>query len=133
MFKLTRVFDQMLLNRHKRSWIWGSHSGDYKEFYFQVYNATQSDEIQLTLRKTILPTFPGSVCCLIYAKFLLAVRFVPEESGDMFFRNVGWLSLDYEALYSRRQNSANVKNIKEQTAKENAVSQEGLSCMELVS
>jgi hypothetical protein len=26
----------------------------------------------------------------------------PEDGGDMFLRNVGWLSTDYKALYLRR-------------------------------
>jgi hypothetical protein len=28
-----------------------------------------------------------------------------EDGGDMFLRNVGWLSMDYTALYPRRYNS----------------------------
>jgi hypothetical protein len=34
----------------------------------------------------------------------LGLFFDPEYGGDMFVRNVGWLSMDYMALYPRRQN-----------------------------
>jgi hypothetical protein len=37
------------------------------------------------------------------AGFLLALFFGPEGGGDMFLRNVGWLSMDYTALYPRGQ------------------------------
>jgi hypothetical protein len=36
------------------------------------------------------------------AGFLLGLFFDSEYGGDMFFRNVGWLSTDYTALYPRR-------------------------------
>jgi hypothetical protein len=52
--------------------IWGSHSGGCEEFYLLVYN------------------------------FLLGLFFDPEDEGDIFLRNVGWLSTDYTALYPRR-------------------------------
>jgi hypothetical protein len=42
---------------------------------------------------------------LFYASFLLPILFDPEEGGDMFLRNVGWLATDYLALYPRRHNS----------------------------
>jgi hypothetical protein len=35
--------------------------------------------------------------------------FDPENGGDMLFRNIGWISADYKALYPRRSNSS--KNI----------------------
>jgi hypothetical protein len=28
--------------------------------------------------------------------------FDPEDGGDIFFQNVGWLSTDYMALYPRK-------------------------------
>jgi hypothetical protein len=36
------------------------------------------------------------------AGFLLGLFFDPEDVGDMFLRNVGWLLTDYTALYPRR-------------------------------
>jgi hypothetical protein len=43
-----------------------------------------------------------SACCLLYAGFLLGLLFDPEDRGDMFIRNVGWLQPDYTVLYGRR-------------------------------
>jgi hypothetical protein len=34
---------------------------------------------------------------------LLGLFFGPENGGDMFLRNVGWLLTDYTTLYPRRQ------------------------------
>jgi hypothetical protein len=41
-----------------------------------------------------------------HAGFLLSLLFEPEDHGDMFLRNVGWLSAEYTALCSRRQSSS---------------------------
>jgi hypothetical protein len=41
-------------------------------------------------------------CCLLYAVFLLGLLFNTEDGGDMFLRNVGWLSMDYTAFYARK-------------------------------
>jgi hypothetical protein len=38
----------------------------------------------------------------------LGLLFYPEDGGDMLVRNVGWLSTDYTALYSKRHKSSNV-------------------------
>jgi hypothetical protein len=37
-----------------------------------------------------------------HAAFLLCLYFDLENGGDMFLRNVSWLSTDYTALYPRR-------------------------------
>jgi hypothetical protein len=42
----------------------------------------------------------------LHAGFLLGLFFHPEDEGDMFIRNVGWLSTDYTALCQRRYNSS---------------------------
>jgi hypothetical protein len=44
---------------------------------------------------------------LYHAVFLLGLLFNSEDEGDIFLRNVRWLSTDYAALYSRRYNSWN--------------------------
>jgi hypothetical protein len=44
-------------------------------------------------------------CRLIPAGFFSGSLFRPEDGGDIFLRNVGWLSPHYMALYLKRQNS----------------------------
>jgi hypothetical protein len=39
---------------------------------------------------------------LLPAGILLRLFYNPEDRGDMFLRNVGWLSTDYMALCPRR-------------------------------
>jgi hypothetical protein len=40
----------------------------------------------------------GGTCRCFQAGFLLGLFFDPEEEGDMFRRNLGYLSTDYTAL-----------------------------------
>jgi hypothetical protein len=37
---------------------------------------------------------------------LLGLIFDPEDGGNMLHQNVDWVSVDYVALYPRRQNSS---------------------------
>jgi hypothetical protein len=39
---------------------------------------------------------------LLHAGFLLGLLYSPEDEGNMFLQNIGWLSMDYMALYPRR-------------------------------
>jgi hypothetical protein len=36
---------------------------------------------------------------VFHSGFLLVLFFDPEDEGDIFFQNAGWLSTDYTALY----------------------------------
>jgi hypothetical protein len=48
-----------------------------------------------------------------HAGFVLGLFFDPEDEGDMFLRNVGWLLTAYMALYPRRQNSSKTETLGE--------------------
>jgi hypothetical protein len=62
-----------------------------------------------------------------HAAFLLGLFLHPEDGGDMFLQNVGWLSTDYTALYSKRQYSSEFSNFpwwrNETSLSDNATSQ----------
>jgi hypothetical protein len=42
-------------------------------------------------------------CVLLSIFFTLGPFFLPEDGGDMFLRNVGWLSVGYMAIYLIKQ------------------------------
>jgi hypothetical protein len=76
------------------------------ELYLLGYNAVQYAESQPTFRRNILPVWKQVALSLLatcfHVGFLLVLFFDPEDGGDMFLRNAGWLSTDYMALYPRR-------------------------------
>jgi hypothetical protein len=41
--------------------------------------------------------------CFVLVSFLLGSHFNPEDGGDMYLQNVGWLSTNYMAIYPRRK------------------------------
>jgi hypothetical protein len=43
-------------------------------------------------------------CYLLHDNLLFGLLFDPEHGGDIFCRNIGWFSVDYKVLYTRRQN-----------------------------
>jgi hypothetical protein len=45
---------------------------------------------------------PALLATCFHAGLLLDLFFDDGDEGDMFFQNVGWLSMDYMALYPRR-------------------------------
>jgi hypothetical protein len=49
--------------------------------------------------------------CLLSAScwFLAWITLQPEDGGDMFLRNVAWLSPDYTALYLRKHDCLNIQ------------------------
>jgi hypothetical protein len=64
----------------------------------------------MSLRNILPPSSEqtSSTCYLLHAGFLLGLFFDPKDGGNMFLRNVGRLSMDYTALYPRRQNSSDI-------------------------
>jgi hypothetical protein len=44
------------------------------------------------------------LCCQFRTGFFLGIFFNPEDGGHMSLRNVGCLSTDYTASYTRSQN-----------------------------
>jgi hypothetical protein len=56
--------------------IWGYHSGGYEDFYILEFS--------------------------FYADFLLGLFFDIENGGDIFFRNINWLSMDDTVIYLRK-------------------------------
>jgi hypothetical protein len=90
--------------------IWGSHSGGYEVYYLLGYNTVWSVESPPAFRRNISPPSSGSnkrrlVTCF-HTGILLDLFFDLEDGGNMFLRNVGWLSTDYMALYHRGQYSS---------------------------
>jgi hypothetical protein len=82
--------------------IWGSNSGGYEEFCLLGCNATLPTESQPILRRNIPPPYSGlkdeSSKKPAYRSYHLLSRwfiswliFYPEDGGDIFLRNVGWL------------------------------------------
>jgi hypothetical protein len=65
----------------------------------------QSVESHKTLRRNIPPPSSRSKKKLItcfHAGVSLVIFFDPEDRGDMFLRNVGWLLMDYTAVCHRK-------------------------------
>jgi hypothetical protein len=56
----------------------------------------------------------SSAYCLLHASFLFGLRVDPVDRGDVFLRNVGWLSLEYTALYPSRYNSSEPSRLEPQ-------------------
>jgi hypothetical protein len=44
---------------------------------------------------------------VLHIGFLLGLFLHPEDRGEMFLQNTGWLSTDYIVLYSKKQDSPN--------------------------
>jgi hypothetical protein len=53
------------------------------------------------VKETIIKAGPLFATC-IHAALLLGILFDPEDGGDIFHQNIGWLPKKYTALYPRR-------------------------------
>jgi hypothetical protein len=53
--------------------------------------------VENTVEETRMKQSPA--CYLLHANLLLGLPFDPEDVGDMFLRNVGWLAPEYTALH----------------------------------
>jgi hypothetical protein len=56
-------------------------------------------------------TAQATLATCFQSDYLLSLFFDHENGGDMFLRNIGWLSTDYTALYPRRYDHCR-KNLK---------------------
>jgi hypothetical protein len=77
------------------------------------------EETEVSLRETLWTPVTYIMSCCLAGKanfsalvatcfalvFFLGLLFDSEAVGDIFLRNIGRLSTDYRALYSRRHNS----------------------------
>jgi hypothetical protein len=59
----------------------------------------------LTAGSKFIKCESSGITCF-HVGFFLGLFFSHEDVGDMFLRNVDWLSTDYMVLYPRRQNSS---------------------------
>jgi hypothetical protein len=96
------TFPHKCAKRNKYCKIWGSHSGGYEEFYLPGY-VTESAESWPTFWRNISPPSSGSK--------VSQARNQHEAGSKWSFLalqpwrwswNVGYLSMNYMALYSRR-------------------------------
>jgi hypothetical protein len=54
------------------------------------------------MKKIAKQRFADLACSQLHAGFLLGLFFNLKAVGDMFFRNIGWLSMDNMVLYPRK-------------------------------
>jgi hypothetical protein len=91
--------------------VWGSHSGGYEEFYLLGYIAVKFVESLPSFRRSVSPPSSGSYKLRKKPAWkLVASRaglfYDSEDGGDMFLRNIGWLSSGYMVFYPRGRNSS---------------------------
>jgi hypothetical protein len=81
--------------------------GGYGECHLLGYNAGGTYCLHLQGRKTSPEETSMKAGGKLSCWFLASLFFDREDGGNIFFRNVGRLSMDYTALYSGRWYSSN--------------------------
>jgi hypothetical protein len=89
-------------------------------FIFKFFRIRTMDEVRKPFNSMCYtPSSEPYKTYLLHVSFLFGFFFDPEDWGDMFTRNVGWLSVGYTALCARGQSSSSTSLI---TGKENTLS-----------
>jgi hypothetical protein len=89
--------------------IWDSQNNGNEESYFWDIMPSSPLKVNWRFRGTRRLHFQGRSLSQARnereAGSLVCLFFNPDDGGDIFFRNVGWLSTYYAALYPARQDS----------------------------
>jgi hypothetical protein len=85
--------------------IWTSAHTGLPYFYLFSWSPVYFS-LSFSVSFTSSTTEENLFCCLLHDGFLLGLSFSPENGGDMFLCNFGWLQTDYTALHHRRWNSS---------------------------
>jgi hypothetical protein len=79
-----------------------------EEYYLLGYNAVSEEyfatifSVEEYAKQQTSVKAGGKQSYMLHADFLLGLFFDTEDGGQIFLRNVGWLSTDYRALYPRK-------------------------------
>jgi hypothetical protein len=78
------------------------HIGYYTDEQRQQHTPNHHNYIYFTKFIQFIQRYFALLATCFHAGFLLGLFFDHNNEGDIFLRNVGWLSTDYTALYPRR-------------------------------
>jgi hypothetical protein len=77
----------------------------FSQLWFWAIRPCKSSESEFKFRRCMSSSPSGlkrSAYCMLRSGILVCLLFNPEDGGNIFLRNVGWLPSDYTALYSRK-------------------------------